>query len=575
MKKSLALKRHVLATSAILPVFFGTHAFAASVPDAATSTAGAGRVQEQFLDEAISPALSPRVEVKDIILQQLPPNAENIKFTLNSLEIEGLGVYGENDIAPLYQNKLGTTVSLADIYAVATALTNKYRNEGYILTQVIVPPQTIESGTVRLKVVEGFVDNVTVEGSDDESAMRLIRAYADNIRSDNALNVKQLEKFLLLINDLPGIEARSILSPSKTRAGASDLRVIVERDPYDAILSLDNHGSRYLGPVQLGAAGSLNSFLGQNERITGKLVLAPELGESYELAYGSLSYMQPVNAYGTTAEFFASHTDTEPGYNLDDFDVEGRSQYFRVTAEHPFIRTRSHNLYGHVAFDWRDVESKNNLEATRHDRIRALRAGGRYEFLDTLLGAGLNSLELEASKGINIFGASDEGDANLSRATGDPEFFKLNAEAQRLQRITSEVNLLMAVRGQWASDALLASEEFGVGGVNYGRAYDPSEIVGDDGVAGKVEIQWNEPRKFNMFEDYQLYGFYDIGKVWNQDATTSTGKKNSLASTGVGIRADFANDIEAGAAIAFPLTRDVETQQDDDPRFYFSVNRRF
>ncbi|MEZ5918474.1 MAG: hypothetical protein R3D66_00615 [Alphaproteobacteria bacterium] len=49
-----------------------------------------------------------------------------------------------------------------------------------------------------------------------------------------------------------------------------------------------------------------------------------------------------------------------------------------MTAEHPFIRTRSRNLYGHVAFDWRDVESKNNLlEATRHDRIRALRAGGR------------------------------------------------------------------------------------------------------------------------------------------------------------------------------------------------------
>ncbi|MEZ5918476.1 MAG: hypothetical protein R3D66_00625 [Alphaproteobacteria bacterium] len=42
------------------------------------------------------------------------------------------------------------------------------------------------------------------------------------------------------------------------------------------------------------------------------------------------------------------------------------------------------------------------------------------------------------------------------------------------------------------------------------------------------------------------------------------------------IRADFAHDIEAGAAaVAFPLTRDVETRQDDDPRFYFNVSRRF
>ena len=93
-------------------------------------------------------------------------------------------------------------------------------------------------------------------------------------------------------------------------------------------------------------------------------------------------------------------------------------------------------------------------------------------------------------------------------------------EAQRLQRVTSNVNLQLTARGQLANDALLASEEFGVGGINSGRGYDPSEIVGDDGISGSVEVQWNEPYPVSYLEDYQLFGFYDIGKVWNTDVAT-------------------------------------------------------
>lgn len=34
--------------------------------------------------------------------------------------------------------------------------------------------------------------------------------------------------------------------------------------------------------------------------------------------------------------------------------------------------------------------------------------------------------------------------------------------------------------------SLLSPKQFGVGGSQFGRGYDPSEITGDSGVAGKV-----------------------------------------------------------------------------------------
>ena len=127
-----------------------------------------------------------------------------------------MGAYAPEDIDPLYRGRLGTTVSLADIYDIANALTNKYRNEGYILTQVVVPPQTIENGLVRLQVVEGFVDGITIAGEPRESAVKQFRKYADNLRENNILSAQNLERYLLLINDLPGVTARSVLSPSQT-----------------------------------------------------------------------------------------------------------------------------------------------------------------------------------------------------------------------------------------------------------------------------------------------------------------------------------------------------------------------
>lgn len=542
----------------------------AQVPDAAQGTAAPGRVQESLEQKEFVPSVAPSVEVKDVILQAAPEGADKIRFELRSVQIDGLTAFTPAQLEPIYANKLGTTVSLADVYAIATALTTHYRNNGYILTQVIVPPQTIDGGVVHLQAVEGYIDNVTVEGTDKENALKLIRAYAAHIKTGGPLNVRDLERHLLLINDLPGVSARSVISPSPSAAGGADLRIIVERDPFEAIVSVNNYGSRYLGPNQLDMMAAANSLFGLNERLTAQMVTT--LGS--ELNYAALGYDQPVGSYGTMVSLATNFSNTDPGFDLKPFDVKGRSEFYSLKVAHPFIRSRQENLTGYAVLDSRDVYSKSLVDR-RRDHIRAARLGGSFEFLDTLFGAGVNRAEIEIAKGLGILGASDEGDSELSRSLADPQFFKGNLELQRLQRVTSQVNLLVAAKGQWSADPLLSSEEFGVGGLDTGRAYDPSEIIGDDGVSGKIEIQWNEPKKISFVEDYQIFGFFDAGKVWNQDATTSTQKVNSLTSTGLGLRTTLPRQFDADVAVAFPLSREIQTEDDKSPRFYFNLSKRF
>jgi hemolysin activation/secretion protein len=531
------------------------------------------------LRERIAPlTVTPDIQVKGMAIGRAPAGADKVHFTLTELRLEGVTAYKESELQEIYEKYIGQTVSLADIYSIAAELTAKYRNDGYILTQIIVPPQTIDAGIVRLRVVEGTIDKVHITGKtgEEEKDLSLMRRYASQvIHPGRPLNIKELERALLLINDLPGVEARSVIAPSKARTGAADLIITVDRDPYDAFLGIDNYGSRFLGRWGASAGGSLNSALFHaNEKISSQIVYVPHGPLSdHELAYISGSYWLPVGGMGTSLEAFYSYTDTEPGLDLREFEVQGRSHYLSVTLEHPFVRTRALNLTGRILLDGRNVENENNIPDNREDNIRALRAGGRLESIDTLFSGGLNSLDVEFSKGLNMLGASDKHDANLSRPDGDPQFLKLEAEARRLQHLGGQFNLLLGAKGQLSNAAQLSAEEFGIGGSSYGRGYDPSEIVGDDGIAGKIELQWNPLWQMKWINRSQIFGFWDAGKVWNDDATTD--KVESLASAGLGFRADLVSDIQTEFYVAVPLTREIEAEHDDDARFFLSINKRF
>lgn len=543
-----------------------------------TGVADPSRATESLRQPNMSADVSPAIDVKDVRPADAPAGAEKIKFTFQGINFDGVSVYTKAQLEAVYKNRLGSEQSLADVYTIANQIMLKYRNDGYILTQVVVPPQTIDDGSVTLRVVEGFVDKITLQKADDASSIDMgnIQTYAGQISKGGPLNVRDLERELLIINDLPGVTARSVLSPSPTVTGAADLLIVIDYDPIDGLVSLDNFGSRYLGPTQLGGNMTFNSWLGMNEAITAQTVLAPING-ARELAYGSLAYEQPVGPYGTKLRFFGSVTDTDPGWDLAQFKVRGHSWTLSSGLSHPFIRSRTENLTGRLLLDWRKVKSSNIIEPTREDRIVALRAGGRYEFIDMLLGVAANTVDVELSHGLNLFGTSEKRDLNLTRARGNPQFTKVEMDVQRLQRITSSVNLLVGVRGQWANGALLSSEEFGVGGINLGRGYDPSEVVGDHGIAAKVEAQWKEPIKIqsSFVDSYQLYSFYDVGTVWNDDATTRLQKRDSIASVGVGVRMDLPYDVEAGFAVAQPLTRRVQTQNDESPKYYFNISKKF
>jgi len=535
------------------------------------------RVRERMEEGRFDASIKPKVTIKETSSINAPAGADKIKLNLSKIKISGVTVYTADEIKKLYEDKLGKTITLTDVYAIANKIMMKYRNDGYVLTQVVVPPQTIgDKGVVELQVVEGFIDKFSVEGAADEGEKTFIEAYLEKIDNNKALRMGDLEHALLLVNTIPGVSARSVLSPSTSKVGAADLTVIIEHKAYEGSFGLNNYGTKYLGPIQADSKIAFNSLFGNDEQISLGMVWAPDDEKWQEMFYVSASYIQPISSSGTILTLSADNTNTKPGDIFETLDAKGRAVSLSARLDQPLVRSRGFNVNGNVAFDYTNSRSKDNLGGPIvNDRIRVARVGVDISFLDTLGSAGYNSIQVKYSNGVDAFNATDkhQGDTTRPNSQGN-QFKKIEAELSRQQLITNDISVLLAAKGQLSNGPLLSGEEFGFGGISWGRGYDGSEIIGDDGYAAKGEIHWREPVKSDFVESYSVFAFYDIGKTWNDDASAPL-EEQIRTSTGLGLKANVTEDVRADVVLAFPINRDVASEGDRNPRLFAGVSREF
>lgn len=217
------------------------------------------------------------------------------------------------------------------------------------------------------------------------------------------------------------------------------------------------------------------------------------------------------------------------------------------------MRSRVHNFALEAGLYTRNSNTDALDAPLTRDRVRAVQATGYYQGADPWGGTNLVSTTL--SRGIEGLGASDVGDDYLSRAQAAPDFTVLKATWRRQDFVAPDVLISTLITGQKASKPLYSSEEFGFGGAYLGRAYDESEILGDDGFAGLVEVAWTSLPEWRGVKLVPS-AFYEVGRVWNQDADQDP--RTSAADTGLAL--DFRyREISASLSVAQPLTRPADT----------------
>lgn len=529
-----------------------------------------GQIEKRFQTPPV-----PRATPEPIIPEgerPLPPDqAEEITLTLSGIVVDGATVYTADQFTPLYEALLGQDVTLAQVYGIANAITTMYRNDGYILSRAIVPPQRISGGVVRIRVIEGYIDDVLIEG-DVRGRRSLLEAYASRIMAARPLSAEVLERYLLLTEDLPGVTPQAVLTPSEDQPGASDLVIVLDDQEVDGFARIDNRGTKFNGPGQFWLGGGFNSMFGLYDRSTLRFITT---SDTEELTFFEIGHEQQIGTEGTKLNLFHANTSSNPGHTLRELDVDSSIADFKIGLVHPFTRARAENVSLRGEFIFRNAETKILDDRLSKDQIRFIKLGVLYDSVDRW--GGVNLLGLELNQGLDIFNASENGSSDLTRANGRSDFTKFEFIASRLQRVSRRWSLLGTFVSQYAMSQLLASEEFGLGGERCGRGYDPSELVGDHGACLLLELRFGDRLETETLAGYQFYGFYDIGSVWRIGPTGGEDNQASLASAGLGVRFNLTQHFSGSLEVAQPLTREVGARSfdADSPRGFFVLAARF
>ncbi|MBK3774475.1 BamA/TamA family outer membrane protein [Azospirillum brasilense] len=500
---------------------------------------------------------------------EAPAGAENYRLTLRDVTIEGATAYSQDSLRATYQDMLGREVSVADLFKIANDIEFRYRNDGFITSRVIVPAQTIEDGTFRLQVVEGFVSDITYP-DDIGPALAAVKRLVEPLRGVKPINVAEVERRLLLANDLAGLTVRASLEPSPDTLGASVVVVKTDRKAVDALVSFSNRNTPYLGTAQTTATAALNSFGPNADTVNLSGRVSSPASRAWSVGAG---YQALVTGDGLTFSATGSYSKSRPGLTLDPLDVESWVAAGVGTLSYPVIRSRLENLRAVGEFEYRDVNTDISGDRFNRDRLRILRGGFSYDRTDNW--DGITAVRGLVHQGLDILDATKLGSAYASRERGRSDFTKLTADITRVQQLPANFSILATATMQAAGTPLLASEQIALGGPSYGRAFDEGEISGDSGWAGSLELRYTPVLPENAFaQGVQIYGFVDGGEVWNRSSLEQN-SRNSLVSVGGGVRAGLVERLFATLEIDKPLTRRVATEGDKDMRVFFNITAQY
>lgn len=490
------------------------------------------------------------------------------QFVLRGIDVSGAQAIPRDRIAAAYQPYLGKKVSQADLAAIAGAISDLYRADGFHLSRAIVPPQDIADGRVRIQVIEGAIVQAELKG--DGAEQFGVRPMLGPVLAEQPSRLATLERQLFLINSGPGIRITDT-ALEEIGGATGRFRLIVHLKTWHVFSSfgLDNLGSSSVGPWQTYATGAFNSYLTPGDTLA--VNLSTIANDPRELGFARLSYDAPVGVDGVRLGASVLYSAVRPGdARRLESDITTTEAFELRASTVPFM-SQSSALTLTLAGTFSNVSEHDLYGPWYNDHIRAASLTADYRLQDRF--GGTNFATLTYRQGLDIFGASHFDDDLLSRDGAASNFSVLNLWFTRYQTLNDVWSLKLSAASQTASRPLFISQQFYLGGAAFGRGYGAAEISGDNGLAGSLELRFDQKLNFRYWTGYQLYAFGDAGAVWNDGYRLSDGL--SLTSAGAGVRFFLPDDLQADLGVAVPLSYRAPDNERRSPRVLFTLSSAF
>ncbi|HHL2561722.1 TPA: ShlB/FhaC/HecB family hemolysin secretion/activation protein [Yersinia enterocolitica] len=480
---------------------------------------------------------------------------------------------------------LGQRLTFNDLQAMTLAVTRFYRQQGFVATQAILPPQTIREGMVVIRIIAGRLDNPEINNQsrlntnfataviESNSCSKEVGFFGNKDCAASPAELSRLERTALILNEIPGVDATLALKPG-TQSGMT--RIYADISPGQAAMGyigVDNQGNDYSGHNRLLAGGAINNLTGWGDQLRTDLILS----SSADVFNGMLDYNFPINTYGTRAALNYSYLDYTLKGPFEILDARGHSNRWGINLRHPWIRNSAARIdanAGYYQSRMRDSlillpEQKRNLGAGEFGLDGTFSAVPRGLSNFNLLGtAGHLSLDDEFSQSMN----------SLTGIGGT--FARFNYRAGHDQGFGPYFSFFNQFTGQMASKNLDSSQKLLLGGPLAVRAYGIGEGAVDKGTLFTTELRtrWQPPLPdwAGAGNQIMVAAFFDQGwgSYFRQPIEGVAGNNINLSGFGAYITLSRPADYFLNLTWAH-RTGQAATSQPDNDQFWLSAYKLF
>lgn len=510
--------------------------------------------------------VAPAEQKLDIGLPAERPQGQSAgtAIVVSSVVFEGNTVFSSERLKLLVVGELGKRQDLEGLRGIARLVGTHYRQNGYPFARAIVPVQQLKDGVLRIRILEGAYGEVQATG--EEKVAMGSQPFLSPLVHGDLIEATRLERTMLVIDDLPGVSLRPVVSPGKS-VGFGDLGVAVTLEKEQGgELGIDNEGSRYTGDIRFKGSWYRNSALMFGDRLA-----ASVLATNQSLWLGSVDFDRPLGSSGLRGQLGWALNSYELGKEFASLDASGMARVWTAKLTYPLIRSRQTNVLASLGFQYKTLHDVYAASATTEDKFsRGLPLALRFDHRDALGGGGITYGQLTWTHGdLRLDPALTALDDASARKQGD--FDKVNLDLARIQNLPAGFTLYGRYSLQLTDRNLDSSERFGLGGAQGVRAYPLGEGMGDQGWLGQVELRYDAGA-------FAPYAFYDVAQADTnyRPWTVSADQSRHISGAGLGVRTTY-QQWSGDVSLAWPITGG-DAQADSkqaSPRLWFSVSRSF
>ncbi len=472
-------------------------------------------------------------------------------FDINEYRVEGTHILSDLEIEEVLYPFLGPGRSTDDVEKARKALQDYYASKGYQTVAIQIPPQHVVNGVVTLKIVENKIGRLRVKGSRYYS-LNAIKSEAPSLTPGAVPDFNAVSSDIVALNQQPDRRITPAL-----RAGATPGTVDVDLNvddhlPLHANLEINDRYSQGTTPLRLNGSVHYDNLWQLGHSLTVSFQAAPEnladakvFSASYLARIPSLPFLSFL-AYGLSSDSNVS--------TLGDANVAGRGQVIGGRAVMTLPSTPGFYETLSVGLDYKHFDENLTLNGTQNATpITYYPVSATYN----ATWQGESSLtQLNANFTMHLRGMGSgpaDFDAKRFDSSGDFAYFK--ADLSETWQLPKDYELFAKLQGQVANEPLVNSEQFSAGGQDTVRGYLESEVLGDNGILGTLEMR--SPRFgvgfAGIFDDFQVLAFADGGRVTLWDPLPEQQSQFDLASVGLGARVRLLNHINGAIDYAMPL----------------------